>query len=256
MYTFHLFAGGGGGILADLLLGHTPIGAIEIEEYPRKILLQRQLDGILPVFPIWDDVTTFRADNPETRPFIDRLRAVSFDLAICGGAPCQDVSAAGKGAGIEGEQSGLWREMARIVDEIRPRYAFLENSPMLVSRGLTTVLSDLAEIGHDAVWDIVGADDIGCEINHRKRIWLLAYSDKERQQGGGKKEIYRFEGLPWGENGGSIEEGLRRSDIHSPLISRVHDGVANYVERISAIGNGQVPIVAAVAFQKLRGRIK
>jgi site-specific DNA-cytosine methylase len=87
MYTFHLFAGAGGGILGDLLCGHTPIGACEIETYPRKVLLQRQLDGILPVFPIWDDVNTFRADNPETEPFISRLRKVSSELAICGGFP-------------------------------------------------------------------------------------------------------------------------------------------------------------------------
>lgn len=85
--TFHLFAGAGGGILGDVILGHTPIGAIEIEAYPRKVLLARQIDGSLPKFPIWDDVTTFRSDNPATGPYIQRLKEVSWELAICGGFP-------------------------------------------------------------------------------------------------------------------------------------------------------------------------
>ena len=87
MYTLHLFAGAGGGILADRLLGHTPIGAVEIEDYPRKVLLQRQLDGVLPVFPIWDDVTTFRSDNPETAEFFTAAKEVNQELVICGGFP-------------------------------------------------------------------------------------------------------------------------------------------------------------------------
>ena len=87
LYTFHLFAGAGGGILGDLLLGHVPVGAVELEEYPRKVLLQRQRDGILPPFPIWDDVRTFRSDNPETAEYIGRLKEVSRELAVCGGFP-------------------------------------------------------------------------------------------------------------------------------------------------------------------------
>lgn len=87
MHTLHLFAGAGGGLLADLLQGHTPIGAVELEAYPRKVLLQRQLDGILPVFPIWDDVTTFRSDNPETSEYFDYLRKGAKELTICGGFP-------------------------------------------------------------------------------------------------------------------------------------------------------------------------
>jgi site-specific DNA-cytosine methylase len=82
-----LFAGAGGGILADILLGHRTIGAVEIEDYPRKILLARQLDGSLPRFPIWDDVTTFRIDNPDTRSYIEWLRERSGELVICGGFP-------------------------------------------------------------------------------------------------------------------------------------------------------------------------
>ncbi len=87
LYSFHLFAGGGGGILADILLGHRTIGAVEIEEYPRSVLLERQLDGFLPKFPIWDDVRSFRSDNPATGGFIDKLREVSSELVVCGGFP-------------------------------------------------------------------------------------------------------------------------------------------------------------------------
>lgn len=87
MYSIHLFAGAGGGILADRLLRHTPICAVEIEEYPRRVLLQRQLDGVLPVFPIWDDVTTFRQDNPDCAGFFARAKEVQRELVICGGFP-------------------------------------------------------------------------------------------------------------------------------------------------------------------------
>jgi site-specific DNA-cytosine methylase len=87
MYSIHLFAGAGGGILADLLLEHVPICAVEIEAYPRRILLQRQLDGILPIFPIWDDVQTFSDKNPDTAEMFRRAKEVRTELVICGGFP-------------------------------------------------------------------------------------------------------------------------------------------------------------------------
>ena len=87
MFTIHLFAGAGGGILADTLLGHIPIAACEIEDYPRAVLLQRQLDGILPVFPVWDDVTTLRSDNPECAEAFATWKGIRVELAICGGFP-------------------------------------------------------------------------------------------------------------------------------------------------------------------------
>ena len=87
LYSIHLFAGAGGGILGDCLLGHTPICAVEIEEYPRRVLLQRQLDGILPLFPIWDDICSFSDSNPETAQFFRRAKEVAQELVICGGFP-------------------------------------------------------------------------------------------------------------------------------------------------------------------------
>ena len=106
-----LFAGAGGGIYGALLLGHTPVCAVEIVANNRELLLQRQRDGVFPRFPVWDDVRTF--DGLPWRGVVD---------VVSGGFPCTDISAAGKGAGIDGEQSGLWREMARIVREVRPRF--------------------------------------------------------------------------------------------------------------------------------------
>jgi DNA (cytosine-5)-methyltransferase 1 len=163
MNELHLFAGAGGGILGSELLGHRTVCAVEIEEYPRKVLLQRQRDGILPWFPIWDDICTF--DGTPWRGIVD---------IVAGGFPCQDISSAGKGAGIEGKRSGLWGQMVRVVREVRPRFVFVENSPMLTSRGLYRVLGDLAEMGYDARWCVLGADDVGAP-HRRKRIWILAY---------------------------------------------------------------------------------
>lgn len=124
--------------------------------------MQRQNDGLLPTFPIWDDVRTF--DGKPWRGIVD---------VVSGGFPCQDISSAGKGAGIDGERSGLWREMARIIGEVRPQFAFVENSPMLTVRGLGRVLGDLAEMGFDARWGVVSAASQGAP-HKRERIWIAA----------------------------------------------------------------------------------
>lgn len=92
-----------------------------------------------------------------------------------GGFPCQDISAAGKGAGLEGERSGLWSEFARIISEVRPRRVLVENSPMLTSRGLGRVLGDLAAMGYDAKWGVISAADTGAP-HRRERIWIVANS--------------------------------------------------------------------------------
>jgi DNA (cytosine-5)-methyltransferase 1 len=92
---------------------------------------------------------------------------------VSGGFPCQDISAAGKGAGIEGERSGMWKHMARIVGEVQPRFVLVENSPLLVGRGLGLVLGDLAEMGYDAQWGVVGAHHASAP-HKRDRIWIVA----------------------------------------------------------------------------------
>jgi len=252
--TFHLFAGAGGGILADLLLGHNPIGACEIEPYPRDVLLARQRDGILPNFPIWDDVCTL--DGKPWRGTVD---------VLAGGFPCQDISAAGKGAGISGERSGLWKEYARLIEEIQPRFVFAENSPLLRTRGLGVVLKDLASLGYNARWGIIGARAVGAP-HKRDRMWVLAYPNLSRD-GASRRN-------PDGDWSEIIKERENESQLKSsrhgktwwntdpaesstePLVGRVADGVAHRIHRLKAIGNGQVPQCAAVAFNVLsRGLI-
>lgn len=171
IFTLHLFAGAGGGILGDTLHGRDIVGAVECDRYAREVLLARQADGILPTFPIWDDVRTFRADNPCTAEYIDKLKTINDYLCIAGGFPCQDISAAGKGKGLDGDRSGLWFEMCRIIGEIRPKYIFVENSPFLLVRGLDRVSADLTQMGYDLRWGIVGADDVGAP-HQRKRFWV------------------------------------------------------------------------------------
>lgn len=170
MNVLELFAGAGGGIYGGLLLGHTPVCAVEIVAKNRELLLQRQRDGVFPRFPVWDDVRTF--DGHPWKGVVD---------VVSGGFPCTDISAAGKGAGIDGEQSGLWREMARIVREVRPRYVFVENSPMLVTRGLGRVLGDLAALGYDCRWTCLSAADCGAP-HKRDRIWILADANVRQRE--------------------------------------------------------------------------
>jgi len=160
-----LFAGAGGGILGGHLLGWRTVCAVEWEPYPASVLCARQNDGFLPTFPVWDDVQTF--DGKPWRGIVD---------VVSGGFPCQDISAAGKGEGIDGERSGMWREMARIIHEVRPRFVFVENSPMLTSRGLGRVLGDLASMGFDAKWGVLGAADVSAP-HQRDRIWIAGWRD-------------------------------------------------------------------------------
>jgi len=249
----HLFAGGGGGILGGILLGHTCVCAVEIEPYARQVLLARQRDGILPRFPIWDDIRTF-----DGNPWRGIVRTV------CGGFPCQDISSCGNGAGIEGERSGLWGEMCRIIGEIRPENVFVENSPALTFRGLGRVLGDLAGMGYDAAWCVLGHDSFGGQ-HSRKRIWIAAHSDEGtvQQLVIGKRENIeqrqaRIRRKNWVnflvENDGTTSPSWRYDGQETParpIMRRDSDGVADGMDRIAAIGNGQVPIVAAYAWQTL-----
>jgi len=238
--TFHLFAGAGGGILADLLLGHTPVGACEIEPYPRAVLLQRQRDGILPEFPIWDDVRTL--DGRPWRGSVD---------VLCGGFPCQDISSAGKGAGITGERSGLWKEYARLIGEMRPKYVFAENSPRLRTRGLGVVLKDLASMGYNARWGVFGAWHVGA-AHKRDRIWVLGYSDEV-----GLQTLQRKSGLSQKACGKEYRFSKSYSCEfwyawqNTPELFRDCHDVACRVDRLKAIGNGQVPQCAAMALEIL-----
>jgi DNA (cytosine-5)-methyltransferase 1 len=200
----------------------------------------------------------------------------------------------------------MWKHMARIICEVRPKFAFVENSPMLTSRGLGVVLGDLASMGFDARWGVLGAADIGA--NHqRDRIWIVAkwrgqlphaQHEKirrwEQQQEGVKKSHvpntsnnrcgkWANEYKHWEQNAtpnaGTYGEEKSLADTDSaqrqrnkcafgshtkhtnigssgwwetePNVGRVADGVASRVDRLKAIGNGQVPLCAAAAWKIL-----
>jgi DNA (cytosine-5)-methyltransferase 1 len=235
-----LFAGAGGGILGGKLLGWRTVCAVEWEPYPASVLCARQNDGLLPPFPIWDDVQTF--DGKPWRGIVD---------VVSGGFPCTDISAAGKGAGIDGEASGMWREMARIICEVRPQFVFVENSPMLTSRGLGRVLGDLASMGFDANWGVLGADSIGLP-HRRERIWVLATHPRHKYvERGIEEKIFgkpRIQGKFY-DGVDKNESGLR--SIFSPGLCRAFNGLPGQVDRLKAIGNAQVPRVAAAAWRIL-----
>lgn len=216
------------------LLGWRTVCAVELDAYARSVLLARQRDGLLPRFPVWDDVRTF-----DGKPWRGRVQVVS------GGFPCQDISAAGKGAGLDGERSGLWGDMARVIGEVRPDYAFVENSPVLTSRGLGRVLADLAAMGFDARWGVLGARHVGA-CHRRDRIWICAHRSDLR---GNRARVAR-EWKP------QLQDVVSREQ-HRAQVANARgddDAVAGGLgKRWRAIGNGQVPAVAASAFQLLAG---
>src|ERR1700738_2934647 len=195
--TIHLFAGAGGGILADLLLGHRPVCAVEIDRHCRRVLKARQRDGVLPWFPVCRD-----ARECDARPWRGSVDCVS------GGFPCQGVSSAGKGLGVRADpRSGLWTELARVIGEVRPRLVFVENTPLLVSRGLDVVLAGLAELGYVARWCVLGAWHAGAP-HKRDRIWILAHAEGV---GGGGDSHSEFRS-PYGCGGTVGGNGRRDKD--------------------------------------------
>lgn len=262
MNELALFAGAGGGILGGHLLGWRTVCAVERDAYAAQVLAQRQNDGILQAFPIWSDVCSF--DGRPWRGLVD---------VVSGGFPCQDISAAGNGVGITGARSGLWKQMARIVGEVRPRFVFVENSPLLVRRGLAVVLGDLTELGYDARWCVMGAADVGAP-HQRDRIWIVAHANglrelqqtrrKQERRHGSRKcgEALAYPSSPrlpstrsqqdrenW-QQSWRVPSTSRRWPAE-PDVGRVAHGLASRVDRIKALGNGQVPRVASTAFTYL-----
>ena len=243
MNELALFAGAGGGLLGGGLLGWRTVCAVEWEAYPASVLCARQNDGLLPPFPIWDDVQTF--DGHPWRGIVD---------VVSGGFPCTDISAARKNAeGITGQASGMWRHMARIIGEVQPRSVFIENSPMLANRGLETVLSDLASMGFNARWCVLGAKAFGAK-HKRDRMWIVGHANnKPRLQTSQAISTKRGEWDSWQDIGWQYWERTPTPDwsISEAVSDRIPDGVANRMDRLKAIGNGQVPVVAATAWRIL-----
>lgn len=302
MRTMHMFAGAGGGLLADLILGHTPVAAVEWSPYACQVLRERAADGWFPGLRVHEgDVRLFDPSDYAGR--VDCIHA---------GFPCQDLSNAGNRAGLaEGTRSGLYREVLRIAGVVRPRHLFLENVAAILSGGLGTVLGDLAARGYDCRWCCLEASGVGAP-HRRDRWWLLATmadaegercgeagglrcrEPEERPAGGGEglanaDVILGHEGrsrhaAQWQEWRDADRSGCAadvpdpdrarlaqregRPDDHGaqlaptvgadwwatePDLGRVAHGVAARVDRLKALGNGQVPLQAAVAWRILGG---
>ena len=261
----HLFAGIGGGILAGSLLGFHLVGAVEIDEWCQHVLRSRLGSEVV----VGGDISHFDATS----------LCGSVDL-VAGGFPCEDISLAGKGAGLAGARSGLWFEMRRVVEETKPAYVFIENSPALRTRGLGTILRGLADLGFDAEWSDLRASDVGAP-HIRRRLWILgAHPDRYRRQGispqdlcaAWKQEPRRGdahglralvpdaggEGFPqWL---GTEAEWARAAAaggswwFGEPALGRVADGFPGRVEQVRALGKAQVPFCAAHAFRRLMER--
>jgi len=202
---------------------------------------------------------------------------------IAGGFPCQDISVAGKGAGLSGERSGLWYEYARIIGELRPCYAIMENVGALAFRGLDAVLGSLAALGYDAEWQDIRASDVGAP-HRRERIWIVAYPYGTRLEEHGMldtvlsvgsseagtstesiktnvadathsrnvrrdRELEPAQGQVR-EHRGSPSDGRREWWSTEPDVGRVAHGVPARVDRLRCLGNSIVPQIAELIFRQ------
>ena len=259
MKVLDLFSGIGGFSLGLERAGMKTVAFCEIDKFCRKVLAHHW-----PSIPIYEDIKllTARRLNDD---------GINVDL-ICGGFPCQDISTAGKGEGLKGERSGLWREYARLIGEIRPRYVIVENVAALLFRGLSDVLGDLASLGYDAEWHCIPASYIGAP-HRRDRIWIIAYrnsdnqsesiisfddeasrmqgnapnSDSERLQRG---EEAGDDGKNWAQPRNQFIAGCRgvsRSAWETePNVGRVADGVPARMDRLKSLGNAVVPQIPEI----------
>ncbi len=232
MNVLDLFAGIGGFTLGLEKAGFETVAFCEIDPYAQKVLRKNW-----PEVPIYDDVRTITAD----RLAADRIRV---DV-ITGGFPCQDISTAGRQAGIEGERSGLWLECARLLGEIRPRYAIFENVTNLLNGDggdwFKRVLGDISAIGYDAEWHCIPASAIGA-YHHRDRVWIIAYPNSDSESG---RSLNAGEVQP-----ASLLENASRTRLSrvqgriwetEPDVGRVANGVPARSHRLKCLGNAVVP---------------
>jgi DNA (cytosine-5)-methyltransferase 1 len=231
-----LFSGIGGITLA-LSPWVRPVAYCENDRYAQAILLSRQASGDLPIAPIWDDIRTLTYSI---------LPVVKIDI-IYGGFPCQDISVAGLGAGLEGKRSGLFFEIVRLAKEIRPKFIFLENVSAIRTLGLSTVGKELARLGYDCRWDIVSAEEIGAPHLRRRWFLLATLSNASSVQ---RKEIKWNESKRVLRKNGNFKSEWWKSE---PDVGRVAHGIPFRVDRLRGLGNSVVPLQARTAFKRLIG---
>jgi DNA (cytosine-5)-methyltransferase 1 len=227
MKVGELFAGIGGiGLGLEATGGFEVVWQVEKDDYATKVLEKNW-----PAVRRWDDVKTF---PPETGTW-------DVDL-ITAGFPCQDISVAGKGEGLDGKKSGLFYEVIRIAGIIKPRWLLLENVSALLTRGLDSVLRELAQIGYDSEWHCIPAAHVGAP-HRRDRIYIMAHANSEGLQGQRgleetsqicTQEAIRLFSSRVGQSQWGIE----------PDVDRMVNGVPRRVDRIKCLGNAVVPQVA------------
>jgi DNA (cytosine-5)-methyltransferase 1 len=231
MRFLDLFSGIGGFSLGlERTGGFQTIAFCEIDPFCRKVLAKHW-----PGMPCFEDITKLGREE------LDGLGKVDV---ICGGFPCQDISCAGKGAGIHAARSGLWWEMLRIIRLVRPRYVLVENVAALLNRGLDEVLGSLAESGYDAEWQMLRAQDFG--LNHRReRLFIIAYSSKQRFiQNAIFTKIDAEENRQRSSNpvsGRDVFEWNGRKYPRPAGNIRRCDGLSEGMVRLHALGNAIVP---------------
>lgn len=240
-----LFAGIGGFDLAGRWVGWDTKWYSEIEPYACRVMAKQ-----FPEAVNHGDITKIRGAD-----------VAPVDV-LCGGFPCQDISYAGKGAGLDGERSGLWFEYARLIGELRPRWVVAENVAALRTRGLDRVLADLSALGYDAEWHCIPASAVGAP-HRRDRIWIVA-----RPAGLFPEPICTPESLLAYADGGAHVEGIASAVQREvprglgkggnipgwavePDVGRVAHGVPNRVDRLRCLGNAVVPQVPFYLFQQI-----
>ena len=231
-----LFAGIGGLDLGFERAGLACKWQVEIDPYANRVLAKH-----------WPDVR--RHDDVRTWPKHDTERV---DV-ICGGFPCTDISSAGKKAGINGEQSGLWSEFARIVCELRPRFVVVENVAALLQRGIGTVLGQLAAIGFDAEWHCISAAAVGAP-HLRDRIFIVAHANGERLETTSDFTRSLFEGYReecrerfWERS--CLWKSHRSNEGRVRLLPADFDGgddggIPDRMDRVRCLGNAVLPQIA------------
>jgi len=228
-------AGGGIGSAVWKEFGGRTVCYVERDPYCQRLLMERMADSAIPTAPLWDDLRTF--DGEEWCGCVDFLFA---------GLPCQPYSVAGKQLGAA-DPRDLWPDFVRVLREVRPAIALLENSPRVVTHpdGLDRWGRDLAESGYVAEWDCISAAAIGA-WHGRNRLWLVAYAEGQ-SLGAGLCESEQA-----GQRGRRLGDGDSAGNwwAAEPDVGRVADGVARRVDRLRVLGNGWVPQVAAVVMAR------
>jgi len=229
-----LFSGIGGFSLGLERAGMETVAFVEREPFCQKVLAKHW-----PEVPIYDDVQEYQGDEHECD-------------VVCGGFPCQDISLAGRGAGLAGERSGLWREMARIIGVARPRYVIVENVAALLGRGLGDVLGDLAALGFDAEWHCIPASAVGAP-HRRDRVWILANTTGQRRENGeGRQAQSECDRIGTTYHRSRRSRGANRW-APEPSLGRVDDGLPGWMDRTKALGNAVVPQISEMIGRAIVG---